>query len=656
MDDTNNSFKDALAQTPAATPSTDMPTASLPQDIDTELKAQKPHPMMKRAVIATALTGVWCGTAALGVMAICAQDLPNPETLWTPTRPASIHILDRYGRPLLVRGSKAGPPVNIEDLPDYVSKAFLATEDRKFYRHVGIEPLSLLRATLVNLRAGKVVQGGSTLTQQLSKNIFLTPERSLKRKVQELMLSLWLEHKFTKNEIFNMYLNRVYFGDGMWGLSAAAQNYFGKQPDHLSMSEAALLAGMLKAPSRYNPRINPQISAKRTATVLGVMQKRDMIDRWDHYTALSDPIEIKPRISEESANYFVDWVWNDLEQIIDGQNRDLYVYTTLDRDIQKAAHAALNSHLDPKKDANQGSVITLDGTGAVRAMVGGRSYSKSQFNRAVQANRQPGSAFKPFVYLSAFRQGLTPWDIREDSPVEIGDWKPKNFNEKYLGYIRLESAFAYSVNTVAIALGEEIGRGHISRTAKQFGLKDVQNLPSLALGSQVTTPLALTAAYLPFANWGQSVNPYGIVSVSTLDGTPIYTRETSGFETIINADNLGHMNRIMRATVERGSGRRAAIKGREVGGKTGTTNDFRDAWFVGYVPDLVTSVWVGNDDFTPMKEVTGGQIPAQIFKDVMSTALQGTDFVPLPISRKPVAKAPRKKLDKLLKTVEAALP
>jgi len=289
-------------------------------------------------------------------------------------------------------------------------------------------------------------------------------------------------------------------------------------------------------------------------------------------------------------------------------------------------------------------------------MIGGRSYKESQFNRAVQAKRQPGSAFKPFVYLTAFRNGLTPWDIREDSPIEIGDWQPQNFNEKFKGYISLERAFAYSINTVAIALGEEIGRSHISRTATQFGFKNILDLPSLTLGSLVTTPLTLTAAYLPFANWGQSVTPYGIVSVSTLDGTPIYTRETSEFSPILNSDNLGHMNRIMRATIEKGSGRRAAIKGREVGGKTGTTNDFRDAWFVGYVPDLVTSVWVGNDDFTSMNKVTGGQLPASIFKDVMSFATKGTDFVPLPMSRKPVAKAPRKTLDNLLKTVEAALP
>jgi len=273
----------------------------------------------------------------------------------------------------------------------------------------------------------------------------------------------------------------------------------------------------------------------------------------------------------------------------------------------------------------------LDGTGAVRAMVGGRSYLESQFNRATQAQRQPGSAFKPFVYLTAFRQGLTPWDIREDTPIQIGDWAPRNFNETFKGYMSLEAAFTRSINTIVVALGEEIGRDNIAKTATQFGFKDIKNLRSLTLGAQATTPLTLTASFLPFANWGQSAAPFGIVSVSTSDGTPIYTRTPSPYDSIINAENLGHMNRLMRAVVESGTGRRARLEGRDVGGKTGTTNDFRDAWFVGYVPDLVTGVWVGDDDFAPMDKVTGGTIPAKVFKHLMAQTLKDTDYVPLPI-------------------------
>jgi len=610
----------------------------------------------KFLMLSSALTAVWLGTTALGIMAYWSQDLPDPESLWTPNRPASIHILDRYGRDLLIRGSEAGAPVNAETLPAYVTQAFLATEDQRFYSHVGIDPLGLLRALVTNLKAGKIVQGGSTITQQLSKNVFLSSEQAMKRKVQEVMLSLWLEHKFTKTEILNMYLNRVYFGNGLWGLSAASQSYFRKPADALTLAEAALLAGLLKAPSRYNPRANTARAAARTATILGVMTQNGMIDRWQHYTALSKAIEIHPEISEDTANYFADWIWDELEDIIAGQNRDLFVYTTLDRDIQKAAHAALNLHLDPDRQATQGSVVTLDGTGAVRAMVGGRSYLESQFNRATQAQRQPGSAFKPFVYLTAFRQGLTPWDIREDTPIQIGDWAPRNFNETFKGYMSLEAAFTRSINTIVVALGEEIGRHNIAKTATQFGFKDIKNLRSLTLGAQATTPLTLTASFLPFANWGQSAAPFGIVSVSTSDGTPIYTHTPSPYDSIINAENLGHMNRLMRAVVESGTGRRARLEGRDVGGKTGTTNDFRDAWFVGYMPDLVTGVWVGDDDFAPMDKVTGGTIPAKVFKHLMAQTLKDTDYVPLPISRKPVAHAPQKDLNTLLKNVEAALP
>ena len=375
-----------------------------------------------------------------------------------------------------------------------------------------------------------------------------------------------------------------------------------------------------------------------------------------HYRSLTDPINIRRPQSDNSAQYFVDWIWADLERYVGTPSQDLVVQTTLDFEAQLKASQIVRNRLDPKRNATQAAMVSLDGTGGVMAMIGGHAYSESQFNRATQAQRQPGSAFKPFVYLAAFKEGLTPWDSREDKAIEIGDWAPENFTEEFKGKMSLEEAFKKSINTIAVGLGEDIGRNNVISTAGDFGLTDLKPLRSLALGAQATTPLALTASYLPFSNYGKRAAPYGILSVSTADGTPLYHHRADENPRVISSENLGYMNRLMSRTVAEGTGRRAHIEGRQVAGKTGTTNDFRDAWFVGYAPDIVTGVWVGADDFTPMDKVTGGSIPAMIWKDYMEIALGDMPKIALPTSSEPVWRKQEKVLDALLNDIEDALP
>ncbi|MDB2439642.1 PBP1A family penicillin-binding protein [Hellea sp.] len=596
------------------------------------------------------------GMLALTGAAFAAKDMPTAETLWAPNRPVSVQIVDRYGRDVLVRGASSAPKVKLAELPPYVPAAVLAIEDKRFETHIGVDPYALTRAMFVNLKQGRYVQGGSTLTQQLTKNVFLTPEKTLRRKAQEMMISIWLEQAFSKDEILEMYLSRVYFGSGAWGLEAASKTYLGKSASELSFSEGAMMAGLLKAPSRYSPVTHPERSAKRTATVIDVMAQQNLINRESHYYALKQPINIVRPQSDNSAQYFVDWMWDDLEYAIGIPTQDIVVQTTLDFDAQLSANAAVNAHINPERNATQAALVSMDGTGGVMAMIGGLSYTDSQFNRAVQAERQPGSAFKPFVYLAAFKAGLTPWDIREDKAVEIGDWAPENFSEEFKGDMSLENAFAKSINTVAVNLGEEIGREAVIKTASEFGLEDLTPLRSLSLGAQVTTPLKLTTSYLPFSNYGKAAAPYGILSVSTANGTPLYDRFPSDMPRIVDSQNLAHMNRLMTRTVAQGTGRRAAIAGRQVAGKTGTTNDFRDAWFIGYAPEIVTGVWVGNDDYSPMKRVTGGNIPAMIWHDYMEATLADMPNATLPVSTEPVWRKQEKVLDALLSDIEDALP
>ena len=594
--------------------------------------------------------------AVLSGFAISAKNLPDPKKLWERNRPVSVEIVDRNGRDILIRGASAERPVDVDSLPFHIPMTFLATEDERFRNHVGIDPRALLRALWQNIRAGRYVQGGSTLTQQLSKNIFLSPDKKLSRKAQEMMLSIWMERDFTKDELLEMYLSRIYFGSGAWGLESASLRYFDKPAAQLSLAEAAMLSGLLNAPSAANPVTNFDRATARQHVILDSMDAQGLLGDNIAAAAKAETLMIHSPKDTEGAQYFVDWIWNDLESYIGVPTQDIVVQTTLDIDAQTAAQSALTAHLDPARGATQGAIISLDGTGGVQTLVGGLDYGQSQFNRATQAVRQPGSAFKPFVYLAALRAGKSPWDTTTDAPISIEDWTPENFSETHLGPVTLHKALANSLNTVAVSLGEDIGRDAVIETAEQFGLDGLKPYRSLALGAQGQTPLAMAESFLPFSNRGTHRPAYGILSISTSHGTPLYDRKAPNAPVIVTASELADMNYMLTEAVTRGTGRRAQIKGHHIAGKTGTTNDFRDAWFVGYAPDLVTAVWVGDDNNTSMQRVTGGSIPAMIFKDVMSAQLEGSPKARLSVSSEPDWARKDAQLNNLLDQMSNRLP
>lgn len=594
---------------------------------------------LRRCVSASLAAGYLGAMAIVGVVAHSSQGMPSGDEFYTPNRPVSVQIVDRYGRDLVVRGAAEMKRAKLDALPEHVVQAIIATEDRRFYDHTGVDPIGLLRAAQRNFEAGYVVQGGSTLSQQLIKNVFLTPEQTYRRKLQEMMLAIWLEYQFTKTEVLETYLSRVYFGGGAWGIEAASQTYFGKEGKDLTPPEGALLAGVLKAPSRYNPAVHPKRAGQRTAIVLAAMEQAGYMSPQARREALLAPVAIERPATDNSANYFADWIWAEMEEIIGTPSQDIVIQTTLDREAQIAASEAVLRHLDPDKNANEAAVVSIDGTGGVQVMVGGRSYSDSQFNRAVQAERQPGSAYKTFVYLAAFKAGLTPWTEFEDAPIKLEDWEPQNFKEDFKGYMSLRKAFMTSVNTVAVQLGETIGRANVIKTAQALGMGQQQPLRSLALGAQVTNPLTLTHAYQPFSNFGDSAPLHGILSISTAEGTPLYDRAPTQAVKTIDGLALGHINRVLVDTVTSGTGQAAQLRGRDVGGKTGTTNDFRDAWFVGFIPDRVTGVWVGSDDYTPMKKVTGATLPARIWRDTMTVMSADMPLRYIPVSKAPPSSA-----------------
>ncbi|WP_339746107.1 PBP1A family penicillin-binding protein [uncultured Maricaulis sp.] len=564
------------------------------------------------------------GLGMAGWLVSIARDLPDTSGLIEVERAPSLAFYDHDGRLIARRGSAHGRLAVIEDLPDYVPDAVMAVEDRRFYSHFGIDLIGTGRALLANIRAGHVVQGGSTLTQQLAKNLFLTSERTIRRKVQEVMLAFWLESRFTKDEILELYLNRVYFGGGAWGIEAASTRYFGKTASELNLGEAALLAGLLKAPSRYSPVNDAQRAAARATVVLDLMTQTGRITEQERIEAAETPIRVSRGASSPGAQYFIDWVAQDVRALVGGDHGDLIVRTTLDVDAQRAAERAVAAVMDDPDlalGAGEAALVALAHDGSVRAMVGGRSYATSQFNRAVLAQRQPGSAFKAFVYASAFEAGLSPDDIREDAPIRLGDWSPQNYNDEYRGPMSLREAFAHSSNSVAVRIAEETGRGHVARLAARFGIESPLRADrSLALGVHEVTPMELASAYTPFANGGYRARAYGIASIETRDGEVLYAAPPASGEVVMDAHTLGKMNDLLHTVVSSGTGRRAAVAGLSVGGKTGTTNDFRDAWFAGFAGDLVAVVWTGNDDNSQTRRATGGGPPARIFSAFMTAA------------------------------------
>lgn len=554
--------------------------------------------------------------------------------LQIPEQTPGVMLLAADGTLLSEQGAFFGDQVRVAELPDYVPNALIAIEDRRFRSHYGVDPIGLARAMIENVREGRIVQGGSTLTQQLAKNLFLKPDKTLERKFQEMVLALWLETKFSKDEILQLYLNRVYFGSGATGIEKAAQTYYQKSATDLSLTEAATLAGVLKAPSSLNPATHPDAAAARANLVINAMVETNYISRDEADQAINSPAAVVASDYVPATQYVVDWIIEQLPLLAKDYDQSIIVETTIDPQLQLLAEKSLRKHLNAngkKLNVTQGALVLLDTSGAVKAMVGGKSYKRSQYNRATKALRQPGSAFKPFVYLAALERGYTPDSLEVDEPIRIGDWEPENYGHKYMGEVNLRTALALSLNTVAAKLANAVGPKNVVAVAHRLGVTSkLGNDASIALGTSEVTLLELTSAFAPFANGGNTVVPYPVRRIATRDGRIIYERKGDGFGQSISTVDLGSMNSMMRAVVNEGTGKKAQIPDFDIGGKTGTSQDSRDAWFVGYSGYLVAGVWVGNDNNAPTKNVTGGSLPAMIWKDVMTVAHANLTPIPLP--------------------------
>lgn len=561
---------------------------------------------------------------------------PDPLSLQHKERAPVIRILAQDGSVLAQRGSAHGY-VPLGMLPPHVTNAVIATEDRRFHDHWGVDLGGLMRAVLVNMRAGRFVQGGSTLTQQLAKNLFLTRERTLMRKLEELVLAAWLEVRLSKNDILELYLNRVYFGGGAYGIEAASQRYFGKSARALSIPEAAVIAGLLKAPSRYAPSAHPAAARKRGRVVVSNMFESGLLPEDAARKALGTHVVFaeQPATWRNTAfAYAVDYVLERMPGLIAGNHREIVVETTLDADLQKVAQDTVAETLRAEgraMGAGQAALIILDAHGAIRAMIGGRSYAASQFNRAVTARRQPGSAFKPFVYLSALETGMTPDSTAYDLPLKVEGWAPRNGSGTYRGAVSLRYALAKSINTVAVRLNLDIGANRVAATAKRLGIRsELRPEPSLALGTSEVSVLDMAAAYAVFANGGHEVQPFAIRRVRTNTGRVLYARAGSQDKRIVSQRNIGAMNDMLNAALITGTGKRAGLPRHPSAGKTGTSQQFRDAWFAGYTAHMAGVVWVGNDTGARMKQVMGGNLPATIWHDVMLAAHRAKAPMALP--------------------------
>ena len=597
-------------------------------------RSRRKRSLIGRVAYWSVVTCLWCGIAGIGAVIWVGAHLPPIQSLEIPKRPPSIQIVDDQDHPLARRGDLAGAPLALKDLPPYVPRAFIAIEDRRFYQHYGIDPYGIARALVANVLHMGVAQGASTITQQLAKNLFLTQERTITRKLQEMLLALWLEHKFSKAQILQMYLNRVYFGAGAYGIEQAAQRYFGKSARRLTLAEAALLAGLVKSPSRLAPTRDFRAAEKRARVVLAAMRDLNFISGSNERSALAHPPHVAAQTGNGSANYVADWVMDVVNDILGHVDQDIVVRTTIDAALQGDAAQALDQELDKdgtKYKVSQGALVAMTPDGAVRALIGGRNYADSQFNRAVAARRQPGSAFKPFVYLTALEHGLTPATVRDDRPINIKGWKPENYAREYYGPVTLTQALALSLNSVSVRLTLEFGPAAVVRTAHRLGIAShLEPNASIALGTSEVSVLELTGAYAAFANGGFAVAPHVIESIRTANGKLLYAHSDRAPGRIVDARYVAMMNMMMQQTLAIGTAKHASLPGWPAAGKTGTSQDFRDAWFVGYTAHLVTGVWLGNDDGTPTKHVTGGSLPVTIWSRVMREAHRGVPVANLP--------------------------
>jgi len=616
---------------------------------------------LRRAAKLAVLLGLWCaiiGGAALGYFALT---LPDTSQLAVAERRPSVTILAEDGSLLASFGDLFGQPLTLKEMSALLPKAVIATEDRRFYRHFGIDPIGLLRAAVTDLRARQIVQGGSTITQQLAKILFLTPERNLARKIRETLLALWLEHRFTKDQILEIYLNRVYLGAGAYGVDAAAHRYFGKSAAKLNLFESAVIAGLLKAPTRFSPARDRAAAAGRAAQVLTNMVEAGLISATEAAAAQREGAALAV-VGRPGSRYFADWVADQIRDFAGTADRDLTVRTTLDPRLQSAAEAAIGDILvryGAKDAVSQGALVALAPDGAVRAMVGGRDYGHSQFNRATQAQRQPGSAFKPFVYLAGLEAGLRPSDRLVDAPIRIGNWQPHNYLNRYQGEMSLAEGLAQSVNTIAVQVAERAGIPRVIAAANRLGItSELARDASIALGTNEVNLLELVSAYAPFANGGMGVLAYGISEIKDSGGKILYRRTGSGPGPVVAPELAGMMSDMLTGVIAHGTGKAAALP-RPAAGKTGTTQDYRDAWFIGYTSDLLAGVWFGNDDDTAMNKVTGGSLPAATWRAFMLAATKGLPAKPLAVpgsSPETAARSEESPLDRLFGWLSAPAP
>ena len=587
----------------------------------------------RRALYWAVVLALWVVIGGIGTIVWVGMHLPPLQSLEIPRRPPSIQILAMDGKPLAIRGEGNGSALTLKDMPPYLPKAFLAIEDRRFYQHRGIDPVGLVRALAANALHRGVSQGGSTITQQLAKNLFLTQERTFTRKLQEVVLALWLEHKFSKDQILEIYLNRVYFGSGAYGVEAACQRYYGKSARQATLAEAALLAGLVKSPSRLAPTRNYDAAQRRSQAVLAAMAAEGFAKEDAVKLALAHPPTIVQPSAGGSANYVADFVLDVLDDLIGRPEDDVVVETSIDPALQAAAEGALVDVLAAKGakfGVSQGAVVAITPDGAVRALVGGKNYNESQYNRAVSAKRQPGSSFKPFVYLTALEHGLTPESVREDGPIALKGWKPGNYKHEYFGPVTLRQALANSLNTVSVRLTLEVGPANVVKTAHRLGISSkLDPNASIALGTSEVSPLELVSAYVPFANGGLAYTPHVVMRVRS--GTRVlYVRQDRPLGRVIDPTYVAMMDSMMHETLASGTARHADLPGWMAAGKTGTSQDFRDAWFIGFTTHMVTGVWLGNDDSTPTKKLTGGSLPVEIWSRFMKVAHQRVAVASLP--------------------------
>ncbi len=580
------------------------------------------------------VAALWSLIAGLAALVWVGAQLPPIQSLEVPKRAPTIQIVGLNGRILTTRGDTGGPPIPLKQLPPHLPQAFIAIEDRRFYSHHGIDPRGILRAVLANVLRRGVAQGGSTITQQLAKNLFLTQERTLPRKLQELGLALWLEWKFSKTQILELYLNRVYFGSGAYGVEAAAQRYFGKSARQVTLAESALLAAIIKSPTRLAPTHNYKGAQQRARLVLAAMADSGFVSEDTSKAATAQAPRIIKPAAAGAVNYVGDWVMDLLNDLVGRVEQDIIVETTIDPALQSLAERTLVDELSQKGDKfeiEQGALLAMTPDGAIRALVGGRSYAESQFNRAVAAKRQPGSAFKPFVYLTALEAGLSPGSVRDDRPINVKGWRPENYGREYFGPVTLTRALSLSLNTVAVRLALEFGPHAVVRTAHRLGIAaKLEPNASIALGTSEVSLLELVSAFAPFANGGMAVASHIVERVRGADGAILYRARNPLLGRVVEERHVAMMNAMMQETLLTGTGRKAELPGFAAAGKTGTSQDFRDAWFIGYSGQFVTGVWLGNDDNRPMRKVTGGALPAEIWSRFMKAAHQTAPAAALP--------------------------